>query len=578
MTAASAPGIERRTEPRRGVVTRVGLVLAATGIASAAVDRRSLAGVSADVLLAVGFGLFLAILLIATMQKPPPAATWIALGAVVLVYLLAAAELASSLLGMTAYVLLAFGATRATAPHLRPLMVGAFALWTPALWIFGPTEALSALPTELRVASVIALAFTVYAIVDPRRTHPSDRLRHIGYGILAIACVSASIGRSLVVSSSGFPLGQALAVIAAIALPALSYSRMRARAREALATGIALAAFAFAGLAYIVGTPYGADVVAATHRAAELLLAGQNPYAAFDLPEALARFRMDPQLATHLLDGSVIRTYGYPPMSFLHVAPFVALGVADIRWVYLVEAMLVAVVAARQLKPAWRAMALTTVIGNEIITRQWILAGVDPSWALYLVGAWALRHRRVWSSVLLGLAIADRQPAWFVAPFFLLAISQRFGTREALRATAIAAGVAAAITLPFVIGAPERAIAGMLGPIFAPLVSDGVGLMRYGATAFGPALPRAAYTALSLTALAGLLVILWKRPWRLAGAALVWPFLPLYLAWRSLQNYFAAAPVFALIADDELAEERPEAVSPLREPGAAQRTAPPRRS
>jgi uncharacterized membrane protein len=332
---------------------------------------------------------------------------------------------------------------------------------------------------------------------------------------------------------------------------------MKPTAREAIATGLALLAFAWVGLAYIVGTPYGSDAVAAAHRATELFLAGQNPYATFDLPEALARFQMDPELATHLLDGSVIHTYNYPALSFLQLAPFVALGLTDIRWVYLIEAMLIAVIAARQLKPVWRAMALTTVIGNEIITRQWILAGLDPSWALCILGAWALRHRRVWSSILLGLAIADRQPAWFVAPFFVLAIGQRFGRREGVRAAAIALGVALLVNLPFVIGAADRAIASIVAPIFAPLVSDGVGLMRYGASAFGPALPRAAYTALSLGALAILLVVLWKRPWRLAGAALVWPFLPLYLAWRSLQSYFAAGPLFALIADEDLAVERP---------------------
>lgn len=555
VNTAAAVGIDRRTEPRRGLITRVGLVLAATGIASAAVDRRSLAGVAADVPLAVGFGLFVALLLLGTFRRPPRGATWLALASVGLVYLLAAAELASSMLGMTSYILMAFAATLATAPHLRPLMVGAFALWTPALWLFGPTDALVQVAPALRVASVAALAFTVIAIADPRRTHPSDRLRHIGYGILAIACVAASMGRGLVVSSTGLGPGEILAVIVALALPALSYVKLPRERREAIATLLALLTFGFVGLAYIVGKSYHADVVAAVHRATELFLAGQDPYATFQLPEALARFQMDPQLATHLLDGTVVHTFNYPPMAFLQLAPFVALGLTDIRWVYLIETMLIAVLAARQLKPAWRSMALSTVIGSEIITRQWILAGVDPFWALCTLGAWLLRGRRVWSSILLGLAIADRQQAWFVAPFFVLAIYERFGRREAVRAAAIALGVALAVTLPFVIGAPDRAIAGMLAPIFAPLVSDGVGLMRYGADEFGPALPRNAYTALSLTAVVGLLVLLWRRPRSLAGAPLVWPFLPLYLAWRSLQGYFAAAPLFAFVADDELAED-----------------------
>ena len=130
--------------------------------------------------------------------------------------LLAAAELASSLIGMVSYLLFALGAVLVAASHLRPLMVAAFALWTPALWLFGPTVALEQLPALLRIAAVASLAFTVIAIADPRRTHPSDRLRRAGYGILAIAVVSASMDRSLVVSSPGIAPGEALALVSAI--------------------------------------------------------------------------------------------------------------------------------------------------------------------------------------------------------------------------------------------------------------------------------------------------------------------------------------------------------------------------
>jgi len=431
----NSPTIERRTEPRRGVPMRVGLALTSTGIASAAIDRRSLAGAVPDVPMAVGFGLFVAIVLLATLRRPPRATTWLAFASFGIIYLLAAAELADSLLGMTSYLLFALGATLVTVPHLRPLMVAAFALWTPALWLFGPTVALEQLPAALRVAAVAALAFTVIAIADPRRAHPSERLRHIGYGLLAIACVAASIGRSLIVQSTSVTPGQVMALMVAIGLPLLSYLRMRPASREILATGLALATFTFVGLAYIVGKPYHTDVVAAEHRAAEILVAGHDPYATFDLPEALARFHLDPELATHLESGAVVHTYNYPAVSFLVVAPFVWWGIDDIRWVYLGEVLLLAIIAVQQLRPAWRAMALATVIGSEIITRQWILAGIDPSWALFTMSAWLVRRHRWWSSILLGLAVADRQPAWFVAPFFLLAVLERFGKREAARAT-----------------------------------------------------------------------------------------------------------------------------------------------
>jgi hypothetical protein len=56
---------------------------------------------------------------------------------------------------------------------------------------------------------------------------------------------------------------------------------------------------------------------------------------------------------------------------------------------------------------------------------------------------------------------------------------------------------------------------------------------------------------------AGLLAafVRWRRA--VTSASLVWPFLPLYFAWRSLQNYFVLATLFVFVADEELAPEVP---------------------
>ena len=555
---------ERRTDPRRGVVARVGLVVIATGIVSAAIDRRAIAGVVPDVPLAVAFGLFLALILMATFRRPMPGATWIAFAAFALMYFVQATEIHANVEGILSYVLFALGATLMTAPYLRPLMIGAFAMWTAALWVYGPTGLIDELPIPVRIAAIVALAYTVVAIADPRKMHPSDRLRRAGYGVLALSCVTGSIARHLVVHSVGIAPGEATALVVSVVLPAITYVRMPAPRREAIATGLALLAFAFTCVAFIVGKSYHVDAVVAPHRAAELLLAGKDVYATFDLPEAIARFGLDPELATHLQNGEVMHTYNYPAMSFLVVTPFVALGINDIRWVYAGEVMIMAILAISHLRVAWRSFALATVIGNGIIARQWVLAGIDPSWALFVLIAWILRARRWWPAVFMGLAIADRQPAWFVAPFFFLAIAREAGWREALRRAGVAVVVALAVNVPFWLGNPARAIGGVLAPLLGPLVSDGVGLMRYGEAGVLPLLPREAYTALSLLALVGLLVLLWRRPRSLAGAPLVWPFLPLYFAWRSLQNYFAAAPLFALVADDELADDS------ANRPGAAE--------
>ena len=82
-------------------------------------------------------------------------------------------------------------------------------------------------------------------------------------------------------------------------------------------------------------------------------------------------------------------------------------------------------------------------------------------------------------------------------------------------------------------------------------------VIYFGLAGIGPFLARGMYGALALVVFAALLVLFarWRRA--VTSAPLVWPFVPLYFAWRSLQNYFVLATLFALVADEELAPEVP---------------------
>jgi hypothetical protein len=552
--------VERRSDPRQGVALRVGLALIATAVASAALARRALSGSGADVPLALAFACFAILLVLATLQRPPRLSPWIGLALAAGLDLATAVAQAGAPIGMAAYFAAAAFATWRTAPHLRAFTVAAFALWTPALGLFA-SPGVTVLPTPVLVAAMFALAYTVAVLVDPSRVHPSDRLRRVGYGIVAIACMTALFDRHLAVGSSGLAPDDLLAIVVAFVLPLLAHLRVQRATRDALATGLVLTTFALVGLACVVAVPYHADAVAAVHRSTELFLSGQDPYAVFDLPEALAAFHMDPQLATNLEDGTVLHTYNYPALSFLVVAPFVALGLDDIRWVFLAEVLVIALLATARLRQAWRPMGLATIVGNAIVLRQQILAGIDPLWALLVVGSWIALGRAWLSPLLLGLAFAARQTAWFIAPFYVALVWRRWGRREAVRRAAIAAAAAIAVNLPFFIAAPSRFIEGVSAPILGPLEPDGVGFVSFGLAGIGPLLPRGAYGALALILFAALLVIFvrWRRA--TGSAALVWPYIPLYFAWRSLQNYFVLTTLFILIADDELAPEVPPPVT-----------------
>src|SRR5206468_10575994 len=91
--------------------------------------------------------------------------------------------------------------------------------------------------------------------------------------------------------------------------------------------------------------------------------------------------------------------------------------------------------------------------------------------------------------------------------------------------------------------------------------------VRLGLDGAFPLLPRAFYGVLAAVSLVTMLALLWRFWRRVPIGALIFPFVPLYLAWRSLQNYFGSIPLLAMAGDDELivgtAPERPEQVAAI---------------
>ena len=128
---------------------------------------------------------------------------------------------------------------------------------------------------------------------------------------------------------------------------------------------------------------------------------------------------------------------------------------------------------------------------------------------------------------------------------------KRAGRREALRAAGIAAAVAILVNLPFLLLAPANFIVGVTQPLVADLEPYGVGLIRFSMDGLVPFLPRAAYAALSLGTAALLLLLLARRWQAFRTGVVVFPSIVLWFAWRSLQNYFGFAAVFALSGEED---------------------------
>jgi hypothetical protein len=531
---------------------RASLVLTATGIVSASSIRHAIDEGGADLPFAIGYAFYLGLILLATPRRPPRWAPALGFSLVALTYVVSVLTLHGNEIGITLYVTAAYLGYLATPVTFRPLTVAAFALWTPALRFFGPEPLGGGFPPILALASVLALFNLVASLLDRTARDPEERVRRIGLGLLAVAAVATVVERHLVVASLVVAPDDVMALVVVGTLPLLAVVRLRPAVRDALATGLALAAFSLTAMALLLGKGYHVDSVTVPHHAAEELLAGQDPYKAFDLPAALAEFGLDPQLVTHYEDGSALHSLSYPALNFLVVAPFIAVGLSDVRWIYLGEILLMVLVLLRSVRIPWRPLVAAAAVGNTVIVRQNILAGVDPTWTLLTVLGWIFVGSRWFSPIAIGLAVASRQPAWFVAPFYVIAIWKRDGRAEAIRRTAIVAAAALAPNLPFIIDAPREFFDGITGPMLGALAPYGVGFVSLGIDAQLPLLPREVYGLLSAAAFVALAAVLWIFWRRIPLGAVVFPFVPLYLAWRSLQNYFGSVPLLAMAGDDEM--------------------------
>ena len=491
-------------------LVRVSLALVATGIVAAASLRPALSDVGPDVPFAVAFLSFIVLLLIAAAAEPPRWSLAIAFALAALTYAVTVLANGGTIVGIGAYVVAGLAAYRASPPRSRPLAVAIFALWIPAIRLLGPDPLAGAFPSLLAGASVVALAAGAAAVLDPRAVEADERTHRAGLAILAIAAVGAVVQRHLVVASSALAPDDLLAitVVVGVVLRLAVRARPPAPADTAI-FALALGTFVFAGAALLLGKGYHVDAVTAPHRAAELLLRGEDPYRTFDLPQALAEFGLDPQLVTHYADGSVMHVYNYPALSFLVVAPFVASGLDDIRWIYLAELVALVLVVRGTVREPWQPFVVALVIASSLVLRQGVLAGVDPTWGVLAAIAWLFIDARRLSPILLGLAVADRQTAWLLVPFYLVAVWSAYGRSEASRRAAIALVVALVPNVPFLVDAPAAFVASVLAPL-GDLPADGVGLVRFALAGALPQLPRAVWSALSAVSLAALVVVFWR--------------------------------------------------------------------
>ena len=415
-------------------------------------------------------------------------------------------------------------------------------------------------------------------------------VRIAAIAVAGAALYYAGLLNSIIIQRPERPGGAAVVLAIGAALVVIAFSLRGTGAADALTppqhtrlhriTWLFVSAMATVSMAWIISmprqhsedwTPYHNDAIALNECAARLLLAGQDPYATLDIFDCYSSLGIGADRTTPLRLGSFAdvtiyptdeqldRTWAlrerdggnvefvtrpsYPALSFLVLVPFVAAGI-DTNYLYLGCLIAAMAVIVWRSSAAVRPFVLTGLLGASCLAAFTVGGSADLLYALPLVVAWIWRER-LGGAIAFGLAVAIKQIAWFVAPFYLIAVIASSGWRAAIRHAAIAAAIFAVTNLPFIAWHPGDWLAGVLTPVVEPMFPRGSGIV-FLSTNGGLPLPSSdAYLALEGVAMLVCLAIAWRARRTSPEIGIALALIPLFFAWRSLFSYFFLIPLFA---------------------------------
>ena len=325
-----------------------------------------------------------------------------------------------------------------------------------------------------------------------------------------------------------------------------------------------------------IAPDYATDEIAFDQYAAQLALHGINPYL-HSMAPAFPMFHVSPNGYTFQLNGQPITALSYPALSFEAYLPLLALGLTAQAAVWInvaawaLGAVILYAVLPRNLAP------LAAVVASVDIYIGYAAGGVtDCLFVPLLVGA-AVGWDRFASTrglaagrgpVLMGLAMAVKQTPWLVAPFVIVGIvleSRRGGWHQAARDGLRYAGIAAVAflvpNLPYLIGAPQAWLRGILTPLSAQAVPAGQGLISLGLSLGVGGGSLLAYNVAAVVVLAAVLACYVVTYPALKPATFLLPSVVLFFATRSFGSYLVMLIPAAIAA----------AATTRRPPGAAWR-------
>ena len=338
------------------------------------------------------------------------------------------------------------------------------------------------------------------------------------------------------------------------------------------------------------------DATALNQQASQTLLKGENPYAKSNVISAAEEFNVPTSYLTPLKQGAFAQVFpyptekqmdealskaetstntppvefeskvSYPAGSFLFQAPFVALGLKDTRWFYLLCAVVMVAVIFWKAPKRLRPLVVIAFITNLVL---WNLIGTgqtDTLYLLFILLGWIFRKQLWLSALFMGLAATTKQIAWLFILFYLILIFREVGWKRAFQSFGVIALTFMVTNLPFIFSAPQSWMQGVLAPILDPMFPKGAGLVAFSIAGILP--PNSLlFTLMEVGVLILALVWYYFNCRKYPQAGLLLAVLPLFFAWRSFSAYFyfASLLVFGAVIIEEYrqsaAGKQPQLVS-----------------
>jgi hypothetical protein len=321
------------------------------------------------------------------------------------------------------------------------------------------------------------------------------------------------------------------------------------------------------------------DGTALCHQASQNLIEGQNPYAGANIVSAMLEFNGGFDKTTPLREGHLADVFPYPTPEqleavwqdaikspervppelesrmcypaacFLLPAPFLLLGITDIRIVYLIFTLpalaYVVWLAPTKLRlPLAGALVASLAVWNSVASGE---TGI-LCFPFMLLGWVLARRHQLASAIFIGIAVAVKQLAWFLLPFYLIFILRAVGLKRALSAAGIVLGIFLASNAWFIAIDPNLWLTSLLAPMTDNLFPLGIGVVTLVTSGLVDIQSPLIFTVMEGTVF--ILAIIWyfRNCHRYPHTGPILAMLPLLFAWRSLWSYFFYIDIIVLAA------------------------------